>query len=76
MTASYAFVAYSVGVCSASACTSLTDEEAVARINEQYPTGISTAWEIAPDKTFATGQPNPTPCEHHPETHRHILFNC
>lgn len=76
MTASYDFAAYSVGVVCASVCTSLTDEQATDRLNAEHPTGITTRWQVAPDETFATGQPNPTPCEHHPETHRHILFHC
>lgn len=76
MTATYDFAAYSVGFVFASVCTSLPDEHAAARLNAEYPTGTGSRWEVAPVKTFATGQPNPTPCERRPATHRHILFHC
>jgi hypothetical protein len=72
----YDFVAYTVGVVSASACTSLTDAEATARMNAEHPTGISSRWQVASDVTFADGTPNPYPCRENPETHRHVIFHC
>jgi hypothetical protein len=72
----YDFRAYAVGLCSASVCTSLSNEDATARLNGQEPTGIDSQWQISSDPTFASGQTNPRPCDDWPDTHRHILFNC
>lgn len=69
------FFVYSTGLCYSSVCTSLSDEEAIERLNEAWPTGIPSQWRIA-DEPFRTGEANPCPCEQKPETHRHILFNC
>lgn len=74
MMANYDYVAYGVGLCYASVCTSLTDEEAAARLNLDQPTGVGRPWEISKDETFANGQPQPRPCDQFPDTHRHILF--
>jgi hypothetical protein len=76
MTAPYDFQAYAVGICTASVCTALTDEQTVERMNAEHPTGIDSPWAISTDPTFASGEPNPTPCEDMADTHRHILFNC
>lgn len=71
-----AFTAYAVGVCNASVCTSLSDDEATARLNLEHPTGIG-PWFVAADSHFADGtHTNPCPCEDKPDTHRHILFHC
>lgn len=70
------FEAYSIGLICASVCTSLSNEEATARLNAEHPTGVQSPWRISEDKAFRNGEPNPCPCEHHPKTHRHILFNC
>lgn len=72
----YDFRAYAVGFVSASVCTSLTDEQATARLNAEQPTGIESPWQVADDVTFASGDPNPRPCHDWPDTHRHILFHC
>lgn len=69
------FTAYSVGLCMASACTSLTDDDATAQMNTEHPTGITSRWRIA-DEAFQDGTPNGNPCHDHPETHRHLLFAC
>lgn len=70
------FWAYSLGLCSASVCTSLPDDQATDRLNAEHPTGIDSRWSIADGPTFANGQPNPRPCDSWPDTHRHILFHC
>lgn len=70
------FCIYADGLVHSSVCTSLTDEQATSRINEQLPTGIASQWEISPDEKFSTGEWNGCPCETFPDTHRHILFNC
>jgi hypothetical protein len=69
------FFVIGLGLCAASVCTRLTDEEATARLNREAPTGVSTEWQISKDEKFATGQPNPCPCPDY-AGHRHILFNC
>jgi hypothetical protein len=68
------FLVYSVGLAYASVCTSLSDEEATAALNREYPTGIG-PWSVSEDETFASGEPNSHPCPVTPG-HRHILFNC
>lgn len=71
-----AFTAYSVGLCFASVCTTLTDDEAATRLNAEHPTGIPSPWRPSAQLTFAQGGSNPGPCDTHPETHRHVLFEC
>jgi hypothetical protein len=63
------FVAYAVGHYYASACTSLTDDEATNCMGTQHPG----AWQIA-DEAFADGRPNGGPCAEKPSSHRHVLF--
>lgn len=70
------FEAYAVGVVSASVCSVLSIEETARRLNEEWPTGISSDWQPAEDENFATNQPNPCPCDRNPETHTHYLFHC
>jgi hypothetical protein len=70
------FYAYSVGICNASVYMCLSDEEAIKRLNEEQPTGISSQWVLSDSPTFGKGEPHPSPCEHAPETHRHLLFHC
>lgn len=68
------FTPYAVGLCYASVCTDLTDDEATAKLNLTRPTGIEFGWKIA-DEPFSGGEPNPTPCPDDPSC-RHILFVC
>ena len=71
------FTAYSVGICAASVCTSLTDpKEIAARMNALHPTGISSDWTISEDKKFLSGDPMPCACSDHPATHKHWLLVC
>lgn len=73
------FYAYSVGIYNASVCTCLSDEEATKRLNEEQPPGInsiSRQWVLSDSPTFVKDEPHPSPCEHFPETHRHLLFHC
>jgi len=69
------FIAYSVGIVSASVCSSLSPEETADRLNRECPTGISSPWQIS-SEAFRTGEPNPCPCEDAPATHKHYLFSC
>jgi hypothetical protein len=66
------FRAYALGRAYASACTSLTDTEAILRLLDEHPIG---PWEIA-DEDFFSGEKNGHPCPSKPDTHRHILFAC
>lgn len=69
------FEIYARGIAHCSVCTTLTDGEATVQINRESPTGISTRWAIV-ERRFASGEPNPCPCDRWPMTHRHILFSC
>ena len=59
-------------LCFASVCTTLTDVEATACLNAEWPTGIESQWRVSPAATFARGGPNPGLCEESP-AHRHLL---
>lgn len=69
------FECYRLGLCTASICTSLPIEEAVERMNQENPTGINSPWSLS-DSTFQGGEPNPSPCNESPETHKHYLLEC
>lgn len=60
---------YAEGVCYASVCTDLSDEEADARM-AAHPS----RWARAADPFFADRTPSPSPCGQNPTTHRHILY--
>lgn len=64
---------YSTGLCFASVCTSVDDEETAKVLNLTHPTGV-TPWVVS-DESFADGSPNPTPCPDDSDR-RHVLFNC
>ncbi|MQB00514.1 MAG: hypothetical protein GEU78_09525 [Actinobacteria bacterium] len=66
---------YAHGLGMASACTSLTDEQATERINAVHPTGIRNPWTIV-NEPFRDGTPNGAPCPDAPDTRRHLLFEC
>ena len=69
------FTVYAAGLCFLSVCTSLEPEEVVLRANTEQPTGISSPWALH-GGAFRTGEANPHPCEHAPQTHRHYLLSC
>jgi hypothetical protein len=68
------FAAYPMGE-RVAVCTTLDDEEAATRLNDEHPTGAA-PWRVSPDPTFKGGGPNPGRCEEAPATHRHLLFEC
>ena len=73
MSTTYAdFAIYAEGLCFASVCTSLTNDEATARMGAS---GTSHGWQVA-DQPFASGEANGSPCHDNPTTHRHLLFEC
>lgn len=51
-------------------CTSLSDEEATARAN-LVPSGTVHGWVLTEDPAAA-----PVACADHPDTHRHLVFEC
>lgn len=67
---------YAVGMVSLSVCSVLPPDETEKKVNEIYPTGISSQWQLSSDETFRTGEPNPCPCEQHPTTRKHYLMEC
>lgn len=69
------FTVYSLGLCYASVCSSLSPEETTERLNREAPTGINHPWSLA-EEDFSNGAPNPCACEHTPLTHKHYLFSC
>ena len=72
----YEYAPYAVGLCKASVCSTLTLKETGRRLNSDYPTGIASNWIPASSPTSSDWKPNPRPCDHHPETHKHYLFEC
>ena len=68
------FRIYATGLCSASVCSSLPQREVERRMAGEM-TGVG-PWLFAHGEKFATGQPNPCPCNKQPETHKHFLFHC
>ena len=70
------FVVYAEGLCFASVCTRLSDQQAAARMPEA---GGDLVWRIA-EQPFRAGTPdevpNGSPCPQHPLTNRHLLFEC
>lgn len=69
------FVIIAPGMVYMSVCSSLSPKETVRRANQEQPTGVH-PWAICDDKTFVSGEPNPSPCDEYPETHKHYLLNC
>lgn len=69
-------VVYSLGIVAASVCTDEEPEEMLATVNAEYPTGISSEWQISDDPKFRGGESNPCPCEQNPKTHKHYLLEC
>lgn len=68
-------VVYAEGIVHASVCSSLTKDEVVARMAKRFSGTTHGGWELS-DKDFATGEPQGTPCNDKPTTHKHWLFNC
>jgi hypothetical protein len=71
-------VVYATGLVVCSVCASADmDADAVeAAVNAVSPTGISSEWQCSSDPVFATGEPQPGPCDRLPETRRHWLMEC
>lgn len=70
-------VVYAEGIVSMSVCApaSWTPERIAAEANRIRPTGIRSPWLFSADKTFAGGEPVPSPCETD-QTRIHYLLEC
>lgn len=66
------------GICAWSVCvlTDMTRDEIENEANGKNPTGISSPWRISANDTFASGEPNPSPCEREPDARLHYLLEC
>lgn len=75
-TATSSVQAYSVGICTASACApaDMAGEDVAHAVNGQHPTGVG-PWKISDDPVFSGGQPNPCECNTDPGR-KHWLLNC
>jgi hypothetical protein len=71
-------IAYSVGLLAASVCAdnSLTPQEVEDEFNRTNPAGTTNGWKLSEDTHFRQGATNPCPCDQHPETRKHYLFEC
>lgn len=69
------FQVYSTGLVAASVCSSLPIEKITEKLNQCYPTGIASKWELSEDKFFADGTTMPCQCSDYPNN-KHYLFNC
>ena len=68
------FEVYYVGSVYLSACSSLSREETIRRVNAEYSSDVR-QWSVS-DKPFKTGDPNPCECNYNPQTHKHWLMVC
>lgn len=60
--------------CSVCAPEHMTGEEVAREVEAGSPAGTGAGWTISTNPTFATGQPNPCPCEQTPGR-RHWLLD-
>lgn len=67
---------YAKGPLSLSVCSPFDPEETTRRVNVQHRCGTELGWMLSADPTFATGEPNPCPCEREPDTHMHYFYDC
>lgn len=71
-------IPYAVGICKASVCADkkLKPKEVEKIFNVMNPAGTRHGWKLSKDRHFSGGEPNPCPCDQHPETRKHYLFEC
>jgi hypothetical protein len=67
------FMVYLNGIVNCSVCSSLSPKETLRRANLENPVGTAGRWKFTPER-FATGEPNPCPCDKLPGTHKHYLL--
>ena len=68
---------YAIGLLHVSACAPVRMgvAEVATEVDGLNPTGLKHGW-VVEAEAFATGEPNPCPCNDHPETRRHWLLTC
>lgn len=62
---------YAMGPLSMSVCSLLGPDETLQRVNHLME-GVTT-WHLSEDETFATGEPQPGPCELHAGRTHYLL---
>lgn len=69
-------VVYASGLlcCSVCAPVGMSRAELEREVNRIHPCGTRKGWTISTDPTFASGQPNPCPCNDHPTERQHWLL--
>ena len=67
------FEIYAEGLFYASVCSSLGQVETEARMQREF-CGTRKGWTLSTEGNFASGEPNPNPCDNYPKTHKHYLF--
>lgn len=70
------FLAIGLVVASACAPNTMSAEDVERAANRLRPTGIEAGWSVSNVKAFKTGEPNPCPCNDHPNERRHWLLEC
>lgn len=68
-------IPYRVGLCAASVYTNGTVENAIKYMNDIHITGLDHGWTLSTD-VFQGHDSNVVPCNQHPTTHTHVLFEC
>ena len=69
---------YGMGLihCSICAANHVSPKQVEALVNLEHPSGTSHGWVLSKDSTFASGAPNPSPCDEYPVTRTHYLLAC
>ena len=72
-----AVIVYAVGLCAASACAlnESSKDDIERAVNREHMTGLDHRWTIS-EENFASGLPNPCPCDKEPEVRKHWLLSC
>lgn len=65
----------SIFSCSVCAPAEMSGDAVVAEVNRIHPAGTERGWKKSDDATFATGQPNPCPCNNNPKERQHWLLD-
>lgn len=68
-------VVYSFGLVHASVCSDDSEDVILMHVNREHPTGLAHGWTLSEDPTFASGHPNPGPCNTD-DDRKHYLLVC
>jgi len=66
---------YGEGLCYMSVCSPLSVEDTEAWVRRHHIAGTKRGWRLSSEKTFACGEPNPSPCNK-AAGRMHYLFDC